>query len=227
MAGPWLLYPQRSQSRVHSTVGEDGSWEGATRISPSKSRAGRPRAGRVIQLSSGRRLEASCVNRNLGEEHYEVAASSTEWRENLGPGRRGKASTPKSQLHCVTLGKCCSLSGPSLMGQGWNRGSPHSLWAPGQPFDQEVWKQGLSILGICTVWGPAPSLLSSRPEPCSGSMGSKPGLWQNMISNRVQAEQKTAPRVAGRASSLDWSWQDPLKFACILEGKLTGGTSNG
>ena len=84
-----------------------------------------------------------------------------------GPGRRGKASTPKSQLHCVNLGKCCPLSGPSLMGQGWNRGSPHSLWAPGQPFDQEGWKQGLSILGPCTVLGPS-SLLSSRPEPCSG-----------------------------------------------------------
>ena len=125
-----------------------------------KAERGRPRVGRVIQLSSGRWLEASCVNRNLGEEHCEVAPSSTEWRENLGPGRRGKASTPKSQLHCVTLGKCCSLSGLSLMGQGWNRGSPHSLWAPGQPFDQEVWKQGLSILGTCTVLGPS-SLLSS------------------------------------------------------------------
>lgn len=133
-----------------------GAGRGSQGFPLPKAEWGRPQAGRVIRLSSGRGLEASCVNGNLGEEHYEVAASSTEWT-----WEEGKASTPRSQLHCVTLGKCCPLSGPSLMGQGWNRGSSHSLWAPGQPFDQEGWKQGLSILGTCTVLGPS-SLLRTR-----------------------------------------------------------------
>ena len=46
------------------------------------------RLGGASGLSSGRGMAASCVNGNLGEESYEVAASSTGWRENPALGER-------------------------------------------------------------------------------------------------------------------------------------------
>ena len=93
-----------------------------------------------------------------------------------------------------------------------------------------LWPGGLETgpLRLGNMHSSGAQLLAKDQSPALGSTGGKPGLWQNMVSNTESRQSKrTAPRAAGRAASLDWSWQDPLKLACILEGKLTGGTSNG
>lgn len=82
-------------------MGEDRSWEGNTRISPSKSRAGRPRAGGgAFGLSSGGGLARSVgfpELRETWEKRARGAAGSTGRRENTGlgetPGDPGSSFT--------------------------------------------------------------------------------------------------------------------------------------
>ena len=92
MAGPGLLSPQRSGAEFTLQWARTAAGRGPQEFPSPKAEWGRPQAGRVIQLSSGRGLEASCVNGNLGEEHYEVVACSTEWTWEEGEGQHTQVS---------------------------------------------------------------------------------------------------------------------------------------
>lgn len=125
-----------------------------------------------------------------------------------GPGRR-KASTPKSQLHCVNLGKCCPLSGPSLMWSGLEQRFSSLLMGSRAASPPGGLETGPLHFGTVHSSGAQPPCSQADRSPV---LGSNPEVFWSVaehgFKHRIQAEQKDS-RVAGRAASLDWSWQEP------------------